>query len=80
MTRDTSGLFLTQKKYALELLTKAGMVNYKPSLSHSSTKPYISPDGSTPFHDVQLYRSLVGSLQYFTLTKPELSHAVNFIC
>lgn len=77
--RDSSGMFLTQRKYALEILTKAGMVECKPSLSPSSTKP-SSLDPVAPFPDVQLYRSLVGSLQYLTITKPELSHAVNSVC
>lgn len=27
-----------------------------------------------------LYRSIVGSLQYLTITKPKLSHAVNYVC
>lgn len=78
--RDTSNLFLTQKKYDLELLTKAGMVDCKPSLSPYSTKPVASPASSTPFSNVQLYRSIVASLQYLTLTKLEISHAVNSVC
>lgn len=33
-----------------------------------------------PFEDVQLYRMLVGSLQYLTHTRPEISYPVNVVC
>lgn len=35
---------------------------------------------SSPFHDTILYHSLVGSLQYATITCSELSFAVNAVC
>lgn len=74
-----TGLFLSQSKYAAELLVKAGMVDCKPSCSPASVKPGI-PDSDPFFVDVQLYRTLVGSLQYLTLTRPELSYSVNVAC
>lgn len=77
--RDASSMFLTRQKYALEILTKVGMSDCKPSLSPYSTKP-SSLDTLAPFTDVQLYRSLAGSLQYLTITKPEISHSVNSVC
>lgn len=33
-----------------------------------------------PFEDVQLYRMLVGSLQYLTHTRPEISYPMNVVC
>lgn len=77
--KTSNGLILTQHKYALDLLLKAGMTDCKPSLSPSSVKP-STVDDSIPFLDVQFYRSIVGSLQYLTITKPEISHAVNYVC
>ncbi|XP_058216944.1 uncharacterized mitochondrial protein AtMg00810-like [Rhododendron vialii] len=73
------GLFLSQSKYASDLLVKGGMVDCKPSSSPASVKPGIS-EYDSPFLDVQLYRTLVGSLQYLTLTRPEISHLVNVAC
>ena len=32
------------------------------------------------FHDPTLYRSVVGALQYATLTRPEICFAVNKVC
>jgi len=36
--------------------------------------------GSNLFSDSSLYRSVVGALQYTTVTRPELSIAVNKVC
>lgn len=33
-----------------------------------------------PFSDQQLFRQIVGALQYATLTRPDLSYAVNRVC
>lgn len=32
------------------------------------------------FADVSLYRSLVGALQYCTITRPDITYAVNQVC
>jgi hypothetical protein len=34
----------------------------------------------TLFSDPTLFRSLVGALQYLTITRPDLFFSVNFIC
>ena len=35
---------------------------------------------SVPIEDTQLYRSIVGVLQYVTVTKHELTYNVNKVC
>ncbi|XP_016900879.1 uncharacterized mitochondrial protein AtMg00810-like [Cucumis melo] len=42
--------------------------------------PLLSAFQGEPFHDVHLYRSVVGALQYATLTHPEISYSVNKAC
>ncbi|XP_058217520.1 uncharacterized mitochondrial protein AtMg00810-like [Rhododendron vialii] len=79
ITSSSSGIFLSQAKYASELLAKAGMIDCKGSESPASVKPGI-PDYDSPLEDVSLYRTLVGSLQYLTLTRPEISFSVNVAC
>ncbi|KAM6562837.1 hypothetical protein CsatB_022835 [Cannabis sativa] len=40
----------------------------------------LSAHGHEPFDDPQLYRSIVGALQYLLITRPELSFSVNKVC
>ncbi|GJW12478.1 ribonuclease H-like domain-containing protein [Tanacetum coccineum] len=79
VTRDSSGLFLSQKKYASEILERAYMVNYNPSRTPVDTKYKLEADAD-PVSDPTLYRSLAGSLQYLTLTRPDISYAVQQVC
>ena len=39
---------------------------------------HLSADGPL-FSDSTLYRSLVGVFQYLTITRPDISHVVNFV-
>lgn len=40
----------------------------------------LSRNGSDVFEDPLLYRSIIGALQYATITRPELGYAVNKVC
>ncbi|GJT04509.1 retrovirus-related pol polyprotein from transposon RE1 [Tanacetum coccineum] len=61
-------------------ITNLGRLNYflglEPVAVPLSTSEYFTTKG-TPFADPTLYRSLVGALQYLTITRPGLSYAVN---
>nr|GEW56737.1 ribonuclease H-like domain-containing protein [Tanacetum cinerariifolium] len=56
-TRSSTGLFLSQKKYACELLERANMVNYNPSQTPIDTDSKLGPEG-VAVQDPTLYRSL----------------------
>ncbi|KAI0499864.1 hypothetical protein KFK09_018072 [Dendrobium nobile] len=58
------------------------MMNCKPVSTPIATKQPKSGAAlaSTEFYNPQLYRQIVGSLQYLTLTRPEISYAVNKAC
>ncbi|GJS53965.1 ribonuclease H-like domain-containing protein [Tanacetum coccineum] len=79
VTRDSSGLFLSQKKYAIEILDRAHMNNCNPSRTPIDTESKLGSDGDL-ISDPTLYRSLVGSLQYLTFTRPDISYAVQQVC
>nr|GEY77384.1 ribonuclease H-like domain-containing protein [Tanacetum cinerariifolium] len=65
VTRDSSGLFLSQKKYAVEILDRAHMLNCNPSRTPIDNESKLGSDGDSAF-DPTLYRSLAGSW-YFGL-------------
>ncbi|GFY85327.1 camphor resistance CrcB family protein [Actinidia rufa] len=60
-----------------DILTKAGMHDRKPSFSPAAMKCSTEDSwNAPPFSNPVLYRSLVRSLQYLTLTRPEIAHAL----
>ncbi|GJQ91017.1 ribonuclease H-like domain-containing protein [Tanacetum coccineum] len=75
VTHDSSGLFLSQKKYALEILDRTHMANCNLSRTPIDTESKLGSDGD-PVSDPTLYWSLAGSLQYLTFTQPYISYAV----
>ncbi|GJX79012.1 ribonuclease H-like domain-containing protein [Tanacetum coccineum] len=79
VTRDSSGLFLSQKKYASEILERAHMVNCNPSRTPVDTESKLGADVD-PVSDPTLYRSLAGSLQYLTFTRPDISYVAQQVC
>ncbi|XP_028215216.1 uncharacterized protein LOC114397354 [Glycine soja] len=76
VTPHVGGLFLSQKKYAAEIIDPAGMSSCKPSFTPVDTKPKLSATTNTPFEDPSLYRSLARALQYLTFTRPDIAYAV----
>nr|GEY69627.1 ribonuclease H-like domain-containing protein [Tanacetum cinerariifolium] len=64
----------TQRKYAMEILERAHMVDCNPSRTSVDTESKLR-DGGTSVVDPTLYRSLAGSLQYLTFTRPDITYA-----
>jgi hypothetical protein len=77
-TSTTDGLFISQLKYARDILTRAQLLDSKPIHTPMIVSQHLSSDGSL-FSDPTLYRSLVGALQYLTITRPDITHAVNSV-
>jgi histone deacetylase 1/2 len=80
--RDKDGLVLSQERYATDVLQRVNMSDCKPiSTPLSTTKKLSLHDGEKlgP-EDSRRYRSIVGALQYLTLTHPDLSFAINKVC
>lgn len=46
----------------------------------ADTKSKLSATADTPYDDPTKYRSLAGSLQYLTFTRPDISYAVQQVC
>ncbi|GJR98133.1 reverse transcriptase domain-containing protein [Tanacetum coccineum] len=57
------------------ILEQAQMLNCNPYRTPIDTEKKLGHEGS-PVTDPTLYRSLAGSLQYITFTRPDLSYAV----
>nr|GEW44875.1 ribonuclease H-like domain-containing protein [Tanacetum cinerariifolium] len=72
---DSSGMFLSQRKYVVQILERARMVNCNPSQTPVDTESKLRDDGDH-VSDPTLYRSLACSLQYLTFTRPDISYVV----
>ncbi|XP_019189563.1 PREDICTED: uncharacterized protein LOC109183991 [Ipomoea nil] len=62
-----------------DILKRASMVDCKPVVTHVSIAK-TADDVATPYADPTQYRSLADALQYLTVTRPDLSYAVNLLC
>lgn len=79
ITPTPRGLFLSQQCYIQQLLDRAKVTDCKPistPIVVSKTKTEVVADYADPSH----YRMLVGSLQYLTITRPDIAYAANDAC
>lgn len=60
--RTKAGLFLTQMKYILELLKRAGLDTAKPCMTHMASSCRISKFDGHDYEDGVRYHCLVGGL------------------
>ncbi|PKU66382.1 putative mitochondrial protein [Dendrobium catenatum] len=80
VSRTESDFFLHQQHYAEKLLQEAGFINSKPCPTPITPTSRHQPSESTPFSDPTLYHRLAGSLQYLTITRPDIAYATNQAC
>uniref|UniRef100_A0A2N9G1J0 Uncharacterized protein n=1 Tax=Fagus sylvatica TaxID=28930 RepID=A0A2N9G1J0_FAGSY len=77
---DLSGIqelkdFLT--KYTSDLLSRAGLTDHKIVDTPIELNARLTPSSGELLPDPTLYRQLVGSLVYLTVTRPDISYAVH---
>nr|KYP75929.1 hypothetical protein KK1_020141 [Cajanus cajan] len=56
------------------------MDDSKPQPTPMTSGLKLTANGSTSIPDPSFYRSIVGGLQYITITRPELSFSINKVC
>lgn len=71
---------LSQHKYVQDLLKKTGMLTAKGMLTPMVTTTKVTKTGIDKYTYPKYYRSVVGSLQYATLIRPDISYVVNRVC
>ncbi|XP_034197667.1 uncharacterized mitochondrial protein AtMg00810-like [Prunus dulcis] len=77
IARSKSGISFCQRKYTLDILEDAGLLGAKPTKIPMEANVALMPTGSDPLKDPTRYRRLVGRLIYLTITRPEITYAVN---
>ncbi|EFE88071.1 reverse transcriptase (RNA-dependent DNA polymerase), partial [Bifidobacterium breve DSM 20213 = JCM 1192] len=80
--KSGDGLILSQEKYARDIIKRTNMSNSKSVSTPLSSTEKLSIEAGDQLspQDSTNYRSVVGALQYLTLTRPDISFAVNKMC
>nr|GEY33752.1 putative ribonuclease H-like domain-containing protein [Tanacetum cinerariifolium] len=70
------GIFLSQDKYIRDILKKFGFSDVKSSNTPMDKENPWGKDGPVKDVELQLYRSMIGSLMYLTASRPDIMFAV----
>jgi histone deacetylase 1/2 len=76
------GIIMSQEKYANDLLHRVNMQICKTIDTPLSVldKLSLTDEEKLSGDDSTRYRSIVGALQYITLTRPDIAFSVNIVC
>lgn len=79
--RSSSGIYLHQRKYCLDIISDTGLLASKPSSIPMEQNHNLQSSTSTELSvkDISIYRRLVGRLIYLTISRPELSYPVHIL-
>ena len=75
---SSKGLFLNQRKYLMDLLEEAEMMNIKPRATPLESKLKLNLGGDK-LSNIGEYQKLVGKLIYLTITRPDITFAVSLV-
>ncbi|XP_047320449.1 uncharacterized mitochondrial protein AtMg00810-like [Impatiens glandulifera] len=76
---DKSSYYLSQTKYATDLISRAGITDTKVVNTPFNSTEHLAATDGTPLSDETLYRQLVGSLIYLTITRPNIAYVVHIV-
>ncbi|KAJ4961692.1 hypothetical protein NE237_021602 [Protea cynaroides] len=77
--QDEDGVFISQRKYVVEILKKFGMASCKPIASPLVVNEKLMKEDGAKKVDATSYRSLVRNLLYLTTTRPDIMFAASFL-
>lgn len=77
--QNEKGIFISQSKYAKEILERFNMEKCKAVHNPMVSGSRLSKEGSGELVDATTYKQMVGSLMYLTATRPDLMFVVCLI-
>ncbi|KAM6559603.1 hypothetical protein CsatA_028842 [Cannabis sativa] len=77
IARAATGLFLSQRKYTLQLLHDTGYTSSKPAKAPMDPRQRLDDKEGDPLDNPSHYRQLIGRLLYLTLSRPDITFTVN---
>ncbi|XP_058075568.1 uncharacterized mitochondrial protein AtMg00810-like [Magnolia sinica] len=79
VVRSKQGIFLSQRKYILDLLTEVGMLECKPADTPMVQNHKLGEYPDQVPTDKGRYQRLVGKLIYLSHTRPDIAYAVSVV-
>ena len=76
--RSKRGIFLSQRKYVLDLLSETRKLAAKPCHSPMAQSLHLTREGEL-FEDPEIYKRLVGKLNYLTVIGPDIAYYVRVV-
>ena len=76
--RRKCGIFLSQRKYVLDLLSETGKLAAKLCQSYMAQSLHLTREGEL-FEDPKRHRRLVGKLNYLTVTRHDIAYSVSVV-
>eukprot|EP00253_Pinus_taeda_P018863 PITA_18863 len=77
--QNENGIFISQEKYVNEVLGRFNMQDSKAAITPTVIGLKLSKEDSSKDFDPNLYKIIVGSLMYLTLTRPDIMFVVSLI-
>jgi hypothetical protein len=77
--QSSHGIFVSQQKYATDTLKRLKMDKCKLAETPIALGTKLSKQDEGPIVDLTLYKRMVGSLMYLTVTKPDIMYATSFV-
>ena len=77
MWKNVDGIFLGQRKYAIEILKRFGIMECKAMDTPMESNLKLLSDASSESVDATMYRQMIGSLMYLMNTRPDICFDVN---
>jgi hypothetical protein len=79
VARSPTGILLCQRKYALDIISEAGLLESKPAPTPLEQNHHLALANGRILDQPNKYRRLVGRLIYLCFTRPELSYCVHIL-
>ncbi|CAA7034324.1 unnamed protein product [Microthlaspi erraticum] len=79
IARGPEGIYVSQRKYALDIIVEAGLLNAKPCSVPTELNHKLALASALPHTNPQQYRRLIGRHIYLTFTRLELSYNVHIL-
>ena len=79
VARSKNGIYLSQRKYALDILEDTGFLGSRSSTTPMDPNLQLNSVHGDLLHDASLYRRLIGRLIYLTITRPDIVFSVQIL-